>query len=193
MESSSRTTLHYIVQNDVTWACTTPSSSTQTKDCCWLSTYGYIYMWPTCLPDTSDGSGMETTCTRTSARLVCVCQGTTSTVILSVVFVNVGQCGWSSGAQAPCDDMLHVSNSHYVPPLLPQSHHQLLHTKSTTHVSCLNVNWPWMKIRDISNHLLKIDVPTKGGSDFNHPFIPHFNSRNSTTELGLVWHLTLSC
>ena len=46
------------------------------------------------------------TCTRTSARLVCVCQGTTSTVILSVVFVNVGQCGWSSGAQAPCDDML---------------------------------------------------------------------------------------
>ena len=72
------------------------NSSTQTEDC-WLSTYGYIYMWPTCLPDTSDGSGMETTCTRTSARLVCVCQGTTSTVILSVVFVNVGQCGWSSG------------------------------------------------------------------------------------------------
>jgi len=30
------------------WACTTPSTSTQTEDC-WLSTYGNIYMWPTCL------------------------------------------------------------------------------------------------------------------------------------------------
>ena len=111
------------------------NSSTQTEDW-WFSTYGYIYMWPTCFPDTSDSSGTETACTRTSARLVCVCQETTSTVILSVVFVNFGQCGWSSGAQAPCDDMLHVSNSHYVPPLLPQSHHQLLHTKLTMH-SCV--------------------------------------------------------
>jgi len=59
--------------------------------------------------------------------------------------------------------------------IIPQSHHQL-HPISTPGqpLDCRVSMWTCL---GSGKSYLEIDVPTKGGSNFNCPFIPHFNSK----------------